>query len=85
MHRATKDLWDCLAKFPKSVQESAKKSLDLLNENPKYPSLRFKKVGGLWSIRLSGGYRALAVECNGVFIWFWAGNHDEYEKTIKKH
>jgi len=42
------------------------------------PSLHFKRVGRLWSVRIGLSYRALAVEDGTDFIWVWIGTHDEY-------
>ena len=51
--------------------------------NPRHPSLHFKKVGKLWSVRAGPHHRALAVEDGVDFIWVWIGPHDEYERIIK--
>ncbi len=50
--------------------------------NPRHPSLRFKTVGQLWSIRIGADHRALALHHNGVYYWFWIGKHDAYEQLI---
>jgi len=54
----------------------------LLKENPKYPSIHFKAVGGPWSARVGNRYRALATEIDDGFLWFWIGTHEEYNKLI---
>ena len=51
--------------------------------NPRHPSLRFKKIGGLWSVRAGFAHRALAVEDGSDFIWVWIGDHDDYERLIR--
>jgi len=51
--------------------------------NSTHPSLHFKKVGGLWSARVNREIRALAVPDGGDFIWFWIGDHREYDRLIK--
>jgi len=56
----------------------------LLKEDPKHPSLHFKKIGKLWSARVGKNYRALAMEDNTGFIWVWIGNHSEYERLLNK-
>jgi len=48
-----------------------------------YPSLHFKKIGNLWSVRAGGEHRALAVEDGDDYLWIWIGGHDEYERIIK--
>ena len=51
--------------------------------NPKHPSLRFKKIGGLWSVHAGFAHRALAVEDGSDFIWVWIGDHGDYERLIR--
>jgi len=48
-----------------------------------HSSLRFKKVGAFWSVRIGLNHRALALEDGEDYIWVWIGSHDEYEKMIK--
>lgn len=43
----------------------------------------FKEVGkNLWSARLSGGFRALALKKGDDYYWFWIGDHDEYDRLL---
>jgi hypothetical protein len=83
MHRTTERFWECYGRLPAEVQELADKCFQLLKENPRHPSLRFKKVGGFWSARVGLGYRALAVEDGYDFIWVWIGSHEGYDALIK--
>lgn len=62
----------------------ADKQYSLLKENLAHPSLRFKKVGRFWSARVSGSMRALAVESGDDLIWFWIGDHHEYDRILKQ-
>ena len=55
-----------------------------MQNNPKHPSLHFKKVGKFWSARIGMAYRALAYEDGEDFIWVWIGSHDDYMKMIKQ-
>lgn len=86
-HYATSNFWDCYNKLPEQVQKRADKSFDLLNNNPNHPSLYLKKIKDFWSVRVGLYYRALAVESeNGKnLIWFWIGNHDDYERMIDQN
>jgi len=60
---ATADFWEAYAKLPSEVKEQARKTYQLWQSNSQHPSLHFKKVGkNLWSARVSGGYRALALK-----------------------
>ena len=83
MHRTTPRFWRYLGQLPAPVQRAARRKFRLLADNPKHPSLHFKKVGKFWSVRVGLDYRALAVEDDGSFIWVWIGNHDEYDRFIR--
>ncbi len=83
MHRTTPRFWRHLGQFPAPVQRAARRNFRLLADNPRHPSLHFKKVDKFWSVRVGLDYRALAVEDDGGFIWVWIGNHDEYDRFIK--
>jgi hypothetical protein len=53
--------WEAYRKLPVSVRRDARKTYRLWLANPRLPSLRFKKVGKVWSIRIGNtNYRALA-------------------------
>ena len=80
---ASPTFWDCYDKLPKDIQELADKCFELLKTDPKHPSLHFKKVGKFWSARVGIKYRALAVEVEEGLIWFWVGNHSDYERLVK--
>ena len=73
MHRTTLRFRKCFERLPLPVQN-----------NPKHPSLHFKKVGKFWSARIGMAYRALAYEDGEDFIWVWIGSHDDYMKMIKQ-
>jgi len=83
LHRATTRFWSCFDKLPASTQKTARKNYELIKNNPKHPSLHFKKVSGFWSARVSIHYRALALQDGKDFIWVWIGTHEEYERLIK--
>lgn len=83
MHRTTKRFWKCFYNLPTSIQKIAKENFKLLKANPRHPSLHFKKIGTLWSVRAGLNYRALAVEDGKDFIWGWIGTHDEYMRLVK--
>ena len=82
MHRTTPQFWDRFYQLPEAIQRLARKNFALLQENPRHPSLHFKKVGRFWSARVGLNYRALAVEDEDDFIWVWIGNHDDYDRLI---
>ncbi|MFB2767925.1 type II toxin-antitoxin system RelE/ParE family toxin [Pelatocladus sp. BLCC-F211] len=79
----TPDFWEAYARLPEDVREQARKAYKLWQENQSHPSLHFKKVGkNLWSARVTGGYRALALKKGDDYYWFWIGSHDEYETVL---
>jgi hypothetical protein len=84
MHRTSSRFWNVFANLPESVQTVARKNFELLKDDPSHPSLHFKKVGKLWSVRAGINHRALAVQEGADFIWVWIGPHDEYRRLIKQ-
>jgi len=64
------------------VRELADKSFVLLKSNPKHPSLHFKRLGKVWSVRVGSRYRAIGSEIEDGMLWLWIGTHDEYDKLV---
>ena len=81
-HYANPDFWASYGALPKDIQRLADKAFALLKQDPRHPSLRFKKVGPYWSARVGSHYRALAIEAPDGMVWFWIGTHREYEKLL---
>ena len=63
---------------PHSFRICSDKQYELLKANPRHSSLRFKKIGKYWSVRVGINYRAVAVEIDDGLPWFWIGTHAEY-------
>lgn len=84
MHRATARFWRLLEALPETAQAAARKNFELLKANPSHPSLHFKKIGSLWSVRAGIHHRALAIEDGDDFLWLWIGDHDEYTRLVKQ-
>lgn len=79
----TPNFWKAYATLTPEVKEQAKKAYQLWQENPLHPALHFKKVGkNLWSVRISGSYRALALKKDDDYYWLWVGAHDRYEAFL---
>ena len=74
--------WQRFQELPDSVQQTARRNFELLEANPRHPSLRFRNVGRYWSARVGAVYRAVAVQDGDDFVWFWIGAHDEYLQVI---
>ena len=81
-HFTTPDFRENYAKLPVHIKEIADKNFSLLKNDLQYPSLRLKKVGEFYSVRIGLKYRALGIEVTEGILWFWIGNHDDYEKLI---
>jgi hypothetical protein len=82
-HRASPRFWASYHRLPEEIQRLADRDYKALCENPRHPSLRFKKVGDLWSVRVGLHYRALAVEDGEDFLWVWIGTHADYDRLIQ--
>ena len=82
-HFAAPSFWDCYNALPQQYQKLANKNFELLKQSSDHPSLHFKKVGQYWSARVGRDFRALAVQADDGFVWFWIGPHGEYERMIE--
>jgi hypothetical protein len=71
-----------LRRLPQATQKLADSCFELLKLDSNHPSLRLKKVGRYWSVRVGRKWRALAVEEPEGLIWFWIGPHTEYDRII---
>ena len=81
-HYASAKFWALYLALPATVQAVADKNFELLKANPHHPSLRFKKVGTLWSARVGEQYRALGHDVEGGVHWFWIGTHNDYDRLV---
>ena len=81
-HHASPSFWECYKQLPEAIRKLDDKNFALLKTNPSHPSLHFKKVGRFRSARVGRNFRALAVESDDGLLWFWIGNHAEYERLI---
>jgi hypothetical protein len=68
--------------LPPEVRALADQAYARLKQDPRHPSLYFKKVGRFWSARVGAHYRALAVEVPDGLVWFWIGSHADYDRLL---
>lgn len=71
--------------LPADVQRKARRAYRMFRQNPNHPSLRFKPVHPtqpIFSVRITGGYRALGVRKGDEIVWFWVGTHEAYERLL---
>jgi hypothetical protein len=81
-HFATPGFWNCYRQLPDEIRDLADKNFAILQNDPRHASLRLKKIGDLWSVRVGLHYRALARERPEGFVWFWIGNHEDYDRLV---
>ena len=85
--RFTEGYFKLLKRLPKDVQRRTIKTLELLERDPRYPSVHFKEVSekhGAWSARVSRDYRMVGYREGEVIEWFWVGSHDQYDKLLDR-
>jgi hypothetical protein len=81
-HFATPNFWRTYRRLPADVRALADKNFQLLKADPKHPSLHFKKIDRLWSVRVGARYRALGLDRPEGVVWFWIGTHADYDKLL---
>ncbi|HEX5136933.1 MAG TPA: hypothetical protein VFY93_08180 [Planctomycetota bacterium] len=81
-HYASSRFWALHEALPAEVRELADKNYRLLRDDPRHPSLHFKRIGSVWSVRVGARYRALGHEGEDGIVWFWIGTHAEYDKIV---
>ena len=86
-HETSAAFWRSYNALPRNIREQADRQFALLKDNPRHPSLQFKKLtvkGGkeFHSARVTLDYRAVAVRQGETFVWFWIGDHKTYDNLI---
>jgi hypothetical protein len=77
--------WTCFRALPAPIQRMAVAKFRLWQNEPFHPSLRFKELAdGLWSARITRGYRALARRNGDLVVWFWIGTHEDYDQLVSR-
>ncbi|HEY84358.1 MAG TPA: hypothetical protein G4N96_04485 [Chloroflexi bacterium] len=75
--------WTAYRSLDKTTRRRARKAFFLWRQNPFHPSLHFKCINqkeNIWSARISLNHRAIGIFEGDTVTWFWAGNHDDYER-----
>lgn len=78
---------ELFADLPESIQEQTRKAYRQFQQDPNYPSLRFKKVHSklpIYSARVNKDYRAVGQLEYDTVIWFWVGSHAEYDLLLDR-
>jgi hypothetical protein len=81
-HYASSRFWALYEALPAHVRAVADKNFILLKAHPRHPSLHFKRIGSLWSVRVGDRCRALGTDVDDGVMWFWIGTHAEYDRIV---
>lgn len=74
--------WKCYDALPADVRAVADQQFERLKADPDHPSLHFKRIGALWSVRVGLHYRALGLDRTDGVFWFWIGSHADYDRLL---
>ena len=83
--RTTREFRNSFASLPNDVRRQAQRAYRLFRNDPRHPSLRFKKVdeeSNVYSVRIGLGCRALGVMEGSIVVWFWIGTHTECDRLL---
>ena len=59
-----------------------RKKFELLETDPRHPSLHLKRIKQFHSVRVGAHFRALGVRAPDGTLWFWIGSHAEYDHIV---
>ena len=57
---ALASFWRCYEELAAHVQRLARKNFELFKANPRHPSLRFQKKGGVYTVEVGRSYRGFS-------------------------
>lgn len=73
--------------MPENIKENARKQYELFQNNSSHPSLRTKPIGStrnkklkIYEVTVGMGYRATYFLDGNIYVWFWIGTHDSFDK-----
>jgi len=85
--KRTKAFRKLFEKLPEQVKENARKQYGLFLKNPSHHSLRTKLIGStrnekfkIYEVTIGMGYRTTYFIDGDVYVWFWIGTHDSFDK-----
>lgn len=85
--RTTERFRRAYAALPEQARQQAREAYRLFAQNPRHPSLRFKRVHStlpVYSARVNLDYRAVGVLDGNAIVWFWIGAHAEYDQLLAR-
>ncbi len=85
--KRTKNFRQFFKKLPENIKENARKQYEIFQNNPSHPSLRTKLIGStrnkkfkIYEVSIGMGYRATYFLDENVYVWFWIGTHNSFDK-----
>ncbi len=85
--RRTENFRKLFERLPEHIRENARKQYRLFLKNPGHPSLRTKQIGStgkkalkIYEVTVGMGYRATYFIDEDVYVWFWIGTHNSFDK-----
>jgi hypothetical protein len=83
----TSGFWKAYQRLERAVQRQAREAYRLFEQNPRHPSLHFKRAHSrkaIYSVRVNLDVRAVGIRDGDEMVWFWIGPHQEYEKLLAR-
>jgi hypothetical protein len=81
--------WNALfSVLPSAVQRLTRTVFSRFCENPRHPSLRFKKMRhkhqgrDCYEVSITRDYRAVAYSDGDTYVWFWVGKHGDFDNRF---
>ena len=84
--KTTRKFRENLQSLPEQIRRQARTAYQLFRDDPRHPSLQFKRVHRtlpIYSARVSLDYRAVCALSGDQIIWFFVGSHADYERLLK--
>ena len=81
------DFWKWFHNLPPDIQRKTCRAYRLWRTNPFAKSLRFKRVSEqepIYLVRIGSGHRALGLLEGDTIYWYFIGNHDDYERELRR-
>jgi hypothetical protein len=85
--RTIASFWKQFEDLPVEVQRRAYRAYRLWRSYPLAQGLYFKRVSDtepIYSVRIGLEYRALGLLEGDTIYWYFIGNHDDYERELKR-
>lgn len=84
--RTTEAFRESLARLDENLRRRARAAFVRFQSDPGHPGLRFKKVHPeqpIYSVRIGRGHRAVGVMADDEIVWYFLGDHEEYERLLR--